>query len=173
MPRNVEVKARISDAAALRAQVLAAGASGPERLDQDDVFFAVPCGRLKLRVLGPERGELIAYHRRDSAAATGSTYHLTRTDRPDALLETLSAVLPVRGHVLKCREVYRLGRTRIHVDQVEGLGEFVELEVVLAEGEPEANGAAIADDLCRRFGISASDRVAAAYIDLLETGGRP
>jgi len=173
MPRNVEIKARVPDAAALRERIRAAGAVGPSRIDQEDVFFAVPAGRLKLRILRPDRGELIAYHRPDRTGPAGSLYHLVRTDRPDALLEVLSAVLSVSGRVRKHREVYLLDRTRIHLDRVEGLGTFVELEVVLADGERDADGAAHAEALSRRLGIRPSDRIALAYVDLLREEERP
>ena len=70
--------------------------------------------------------------------------------------------------VRKRRLLYVVGRTRIHLDEVEGLGAFLELEVVLADGEEEAEGEAIARHLMGELGVRDEDRVARAYIDLLE-----
>jgi predicted adenylyl cyclase CyaB len=64
--------------------------------------------------------------------------------------------------------LYVAGKTRIHIDEVEGLGTFLELEVVLGDGESEAKGARIADDLLHRLGIPKADRVEGAYVDLIE-----
>ena len=70
--------------------------------------------------------------------------------------------------VRKKRTVYLAGRTRIHFDEVEGLGKFIELEVVLRDGEDAASGSAIAEDLMTKLGINKSDLIEQAYVDLLE-----
>jgi adenylate cyclase class IV len=59
------------------------------------------------------------------------------------------------------------GQTRIHFDEVEGLGRFVELEVVLAAGQPEEEGRRIAESLMKELGISKSDLIDCAYVDML------
>ena len=63
--------------------------------------------------------------------------------------------------------MYLVGRTRVHLDRVEGLGHFLELEVVRREGEPSEPGVAEADRLMARLGISADQLIAGAYVDLL------
>ncbi|MCY1368330.1 hypothetical protein D9M69_553040 [compost metagenome] len=60
-----------------------------------------------------------------------------------------------------------MGRTRVHLDRVEGLGEFLELEVVLQEGEPADAGVAEAHALMARLGVAESQLVQGAYVDLL------
>ena len=85
-----------------------------------------------------------------------------------ALLQTLGKALPVRGTVVKRREVFLVGRTRIHLDQVQSLGAFVELEVVLSDGEPAEHGKHVARDLFRKLDIPETGLLAQAYIDLLE-----
>jgi adenylate cyclase class IV len=166
--RNVEIKARLSEPA--RQREIAAGlADGPlETIEQKDTFFRVPEGRLKLRDLGGGRGELIAYDRSDSAGPAESRYAVVPTADPAALRDLLASVLPVRGVVRKRRDLYRIGRTRVHLDRVEGLGDYLELEVVLEPGEPRERGEAIALDLVRKLEIDDADRVDVAYIDLLE-----
>ena len=168
MARNVEIKARVREPERVRQAALAL-ADGPIRhLEQEDTFYHVPRGRLKLRVLSPGCGELIAYERPDTGAPAQSTYFIHRTEDPEGLHRTLEPALGVRGVVRKTRDLLLTGRTRIHLDEVVGLGNFLELEVVLEEGQSEAEGAAEARDLLRALGVPAEDMIACAYIDLLE-----
>ena len=139
-----------------------------EVLDQEDVFFAVATGRLKLRIGERRCGELIHYDRPDAAGPKVSHYLIAPTSAPDALKTILSRVLPVVGTVRKRRLVYHVGQTRIHLDQVEGLGDFVELEVVLRPDQTEEEGVSIAEDLMSRLEIPAEQLVRKAYIDLLQ-----
>ena len=172
MPRNVEIKARVTDADALRRAADALSDGPAELLEQRDTFFAVPRGRLKLRELASERCELIAYDRPDEPGAKLSEYHLIRSSDPVAFLDVLSAALPVRGVVAKRRWLYLVGQTRIHVDEVEGLGTFMELEVVLDGGQPIEEGHRIAERLMEELGVAGAERIRCAYIDLLEAEGR-
>ena len=170
MPRNVEIKAIAPDLAAVRTRAEAI-ADGPALLlEQEDTFFFCERGRLKLRKLSPSEGELIQYDRPDTAGPKGSEYAMVRTDEPDRLVETLSRALGVRGVVRKRRTLLLVGQTRVHLDEVEGLGSFVELEVVLEEGQTEPQGAAIAEQILAALGIDADRLVERAYIDLLEDG---
>jgi len=170
MPRNVEVKARVTDFMTLRRRVESMSDSPVEVLEQRDTFFVVPRGRLKLRVLAPDACELISYERPDRAQAKLSEYSIVRSSDPEALLKVLSAALTIRGVVVKRRFLYRIGCTRVHLDEVDGLGTYIELEVVLDEGQSSEEGAAMAERLMRELGIEHADQVAGAYIDLLEEG---
>jgi predicted adenylyl cyclase CyaB len=167
MPRNVEIKARISDFGALLARAKAIVDSGPTELYQDDTFFACPNGRLKLRVASPGEGELIFYKRPDTAGPKESFYLVVPTSSPDKLRELLSVGYGVIGRIRKRRVLFLTGRTRIHLDQVEGLGDFLELEVVLKEDEPTDAGAAVARELMDKLGILPEQLVTGAYVDLL------
>lgn len=167
MPANVEIKARVRDVAGLERRLALLVEGPPEVIRQEDTFFDVPRGRLKLRVLAPGRGELIEYQRPDSAGPALSTYTIVPTDDPEALRARIAADLGVRGVVRKVRRLYHVDQTRVHLDEVEGLGSFIELEVVLADGQSEEDGAKIAGDLARQLGISRADLVEGAYIDLL------
>jgi predicted adenylyl cyclase CyaB len=71
------------------------------------------------------------------------------------------------GRVRKRRILYLAGRTRIHLDRVEGLGDFLELEVVLVDGEPVEAGVREAQVLMARLGIDTSQLIERAYVDLL------
>ena len=72
--------------------------------------------------------------------------------------------------VKKIRYLYMVGQTRIHLDEVEGLGYFIELEVVMREGQSDTEGQAIAEDLMRRLGVREDSLIEGAYVDLLESG---
>ncbi len=167
MPANVEIKAILPNPTA--AEAIAARLSGtpPERIGQEDIFFHCDGARLKLRILGPERGELIRYERADVAGIRCSRYSIARTSDPALLREILGQTLGITGVVRKTRTVYLVGQTRIHIDQVEGLGNFLELEVVLRPGQTEAEGKAIAQGLLSKFKIEEQQLVGCAYVDLL------
>jgi adenylate cyclase class IV len=167
MPRNVEIKARIHsvDVLLMRAQPLADGS--PERIEQDDTFFVCAHGRLKLRDFGDGRGELIHYVRADTGGPKLSDYVLAPTGDPAALREALSRAHGVLGRVRKTRLLLLAGQTRIHLDRVEGLGDFMELEVVLRDEQSLQEGQAIAELLMAQLGIAPSQRLAGAYLDLL------
>ncbi|MEE4638931.1 MAG: class IV adenylate cyclase [Wenzhouxiangella sp.] len=167
MPRNIEIKARVADRAALEQRAATLADEGPVQIFQDDTFFVCPEGRLKLRDFGDGRGELIFYRRADATGPKTSFYRIAPTAEPAALRETLGLALGERGRVIKHRTLYLAGRTRIHLDRVEGLGEFMELEVVLADGEDEATGQKEADELMEQLGIATDQLVEGAYLDLL------
>ncbi len=168
MARNVEIKARVPDLGAIRSRAISLATARPRIIEQTDVFFVVPSGRLKVRAFRDGTGELIAYDRADQPGPKQSSF--TRVVCPDAraLVDALGRVLPVRGTVAKHRELFMVGRTRIHLDAVERLGTFVELEVVLAEGESVEAGIREAHELLGALGIPAAALIAGAYIDLLE-----
>lgn len=139
----------------------------PEMIRQEDVFFACSSGRLKLRILASDRGELIFYQRSDAPGPRTSTYSISQTDNPAQLCEVLTAALGEVVRVRKLRRLLLVGRTRIHIDTVEGLGDFLELEVVLDDGEPVEAGQAEAERLMRALEVAEADLIDVAYADLL------
>ena len=172
MPSNVEIKARIPSVEALLPVALALSDDKHlQRIHQDDTFFAVPHGRLKLRVFSNGAGELIHYHRPDAAGPKLSDYVLVPVADPDSLREALVRACGLVGRVRKHRILALVGPTRIHLDQVEGLGDFLELEVTLHNGMSEVEGTAIAHDLMARLGVAPSQLLEGAYLDLLRAQG--
>ena len=167
MARNVEIKARVKDLDAVARRAVELADEGPIEIMQDDTFFLCPNGRLKLRTFSPTNGELIFYVRPDQAGPKESFYLISPTETPDALRESLSRAYGQAGRVRKHRTLYLAGRTRIHLDRVENLGEFLELEVVLKAGESVDDGVAEAHDLMRKLGVSADQLIEGAYVDLL------
>lgn len=168
MARNIEVKARAGDLAAVRRRVEALGGAASAELTQVDTFFDVPSTRLKLREFGDGTGELISYSRADHRGPKVSTYAIAKVRTPTDLGDVLSHALGVRASVRKRRTVFLLGQTRIHLDEVDGLGTFVELEVVLRDDQSEQEGQRIATDLLDALSIPVADLVEGAYIDLLQ-----
>ena len=134
---------------------------------QSDTFYRVPAGRLKLRREGPGAGELNFYERPDVGGPKMSSYFVTSVSDPTALDLVLAAALGRAGEVVKTRELSLVGRTRIHLDDVTGLGLFIEIEVVLARDDDPSAGEREAWSLIQRLGIASTDLVATAYVDLL------
>jgi len=168
MPTNIEFKARIHDFAAASDTAGALAGSPPRIIMQEDVFFQCAKGRLKLRILDERQGELIHYLRDDVSGPKQSLYTVVPTSAPHELRLLLAAALGETIVVRKTRTLYLIGSTRIHLDKVERLGEFMEVEVALEEGQPAEHGEEIAAGILRRFGIRDSDLVATAYADLIE-----
>lgn len=173
MARNIEIKARVADPQGLAQRVRALADQGPTPIAQDDTFYRCQAGRLKLRRFEAGPGELIAYERPDTAGLKTSSYRRVPVADPQALHEALAMSLGVLGRVRKQRQLYLAGRTRIHLDAVEGLGDFLELEVVLAEGEPAEAGRREAEQLMAALGFEASQCLAQAYLDLAADGALP
>ncbi len=167
MPRNVEIKARIDSIEALAALVAPWADQGPTPITQDDTFFRCDNGRLKLRSFSATEGELIFYRRADAAGPKESFYVIARSHEPDVLREALTLAYGQAGRVRKQRTLFLIGRTRVHLDRVDGLGEFLELEVVLRDGEPVSAGRHEAQALMARLGVTDSQLITGAYVDLL------
>ena len=167
MARNIEIKARIASIEALAPKAAALATEGPRQIAQDDTFFRCDTGRLKLRAFSDDDGELIFYRRADAAGPKESFYLRAPTTAPRMLRESLALAYGQAGRVRKQRTLFLAGRTRIHLDRVEGLGDFLELEVVLAEGEPADAGVREAQALMHALGVEASQLVEGAYVDLL------
>jgi predicted adenylyl cyclase CyaB len=165
---NVEVKARVRDWQELRQRAASLSRTPAQEMRQRDVFFVTVRGRLKLRVLAPDRGQLVYYERVDLPGPKPSRYLISEVDDPGSMEAVLSASLGVRGVVSKVRLLYLVGHTRIHLDQVEGLGRFLELEAMMSPGQSAAEGEQIVSELLAELGIGDDDLIDVAYIDLLE-----
>lgn len=167
MARNVEIKARTADweGQLERARQLA---SAVEELSQEDTFFACASGRLKLRQFPGGEGHLIFYRRPDQQAPKLSHYDVAPVHDAADVRQLLALALGEQATVRKQRIVLHCGQTRIHFDDVVGLGRFIELEIVLRPDQPESEGVAIAHALMAKLDIRPQDLVAGAYVDLME-----
>jgi predicted adenylyl cyclase CyaB len=172
MPRNIEIKAYARDFDEIRRCAEALSDIPCEVIPQEDIFFPVEKGRLKLRILARDRGQLIYYTRPNQEGPKLSEYHIAETSDPEGLKNILARAYGIRGAVKKIRYLYIVGQTRVHLDDVENLGKFMELEVVMRPEQPDAEGQKIAEDLMRQLGIASADLLEGAYMDMLENGAR-
>jgi adenylate cyclase class IV len=174
--RNLELKVACRpEGLALRRELLArAGIPVDARLWQRDVYFKVPDGRLKLRWMVRDHGgesrisaELITYARPDEAASRWSDYSVepVALDMVDALETKLLAAHGVLAIIVKQRVVALWGATRIHLDEVEVLGCFIELETVLTD-QSEADADQEHQAVIRALQLDELPVVAGSYSDL-------
>ncbi len=191
MAQNIEIKARATNFASQLKLAEQISDKALEILVQRDTFFKVADGRLKLRefhddspdtvsdtVSDTRAAQLIFYRRIDTSGPKLSEYHITETDDAIGLKSVLQKAYGIRQVVNKVRSLYMVGRTRLHFDAVENLGDFIELEVVLGEhdsvqggeapSETRARAKAEAEALMQQLNIQASDLIDVAYVDLLE-----
>jgi predicted adenylyl cyclase CyaB len=168
MPSNIEIKARLHDIDEIRHRAEELSDTPVEVIPQEDTFFNTSQGRLKLRVVSQDQGQLIYYTRPDQEGPKRSDYHISLTSDPENLKRVLELAFGIRGVVRKTRYLYLVGQTRVHLDDVEGLGQFLELEVVMREGQSDVEGQSIAEGLMAVLGVERGDLLEGAYMDLLE-----
>lgn len=167
MAANIEIKARCADGDRIRARLDQLGVMAEGLDDQTDTFFDVPRGRLKLRESRLYGNYLIPYWRPDQQEAKHAEYILLPVADVQACKELLGRMFGIKGVVKKQREVYLHQNVRIHLDEVQNLGAFIELEAVMHEGDTlEANQQKIAA-LVQLLDIRSEDLIAGAYLDLL------
>nr|XP_019533946.2 uncharacterized protein LOC109405348 [Aedes albopictus] len=168
--RNIEIKAQIAGPEAFQRKVEIArqltGTDG-EIIKQHDVFFNAERGRLKLRYLETKKSELIQYFRPDVGGPKLSTYHKLDLDEPKLLETILAESIGIKGEVKKHRHLFLHGQIRVHLDDVEGLGHFLEFEVVLKPEQSVDEGTAIANEMMKKFEIEEKDLIQGAYMDKL------
>jgi adenylate cyclase len=168
--RNIEIKARLKNprVAQETAATLATTTIGQQH--QIDTYFHARHGRLKLREIDGLTAQLISYSRPDEQGPKASDYLLVPVADPKALKAALASALGVRVIVDKRREIFLVDNVRIHLDNVAGLGWFLEFEAVLSPKIDDAKGRSQLDDLMHRFEIGPDDLVPGSYADLLTAG---
>lgn len=162
--RNIELKARLRNWEHAAGVCERLGAQYQGVINQVDTYFVVPGGRLKLRESEPGDDYLVFYERPDEAAAKACDYQLLVVDR--SIKAILSAALGVNAVVKKQRTLYLWENVRIHLDRVDGLGEFIEFEAVLSERYDDADGHAKLAHLQNAFGITDADLLRTSYLEM-------
>src|SRR5436190_17145896 len=157
MARNLEVKARLDDLDVARAVAAGAGARFAWVDSQVDRYYELDGGRrMKLRTCGLAPAELIRYDRAETAGVRASDYEILPVRDRDA-----EACLVPNGEprvvVRKRRELWLVDNVRIHLDQVDGLGTFLELEAVVDSAHGESTCRAAVYRLLALFGIAEGD----------------
>jgi len=173
---NIELKARYEDLGRLRERLMSLGAEGQDPERQIDTYFRVAHGRLKLRESLRSGAELIYYMRLDVAGARESHYDIYQVEDAEGLKTLLKRALGVQAVVAKRREIYLIGNVRVHLDKVQGLGGFVELEGIV---DHQAELFHVAEEVRRleqTLGIAMDSLVKESYADLsakMEAGPGP
>ncbi len=167
MAKNIEIKAVLNDVDFCLNTAKSLSGTDPEIIEQEDFFFNCNNGRLKLRFLSRQKGELIFYSRANDSGPKTSEYFISETDEPDRLLQVLEKSYGIHGTVKKIRKLFIIGRSRVHIDQVENLGDYLEFEVVLSQNEDTNAGKTEAHVLMDRFGIKPEHLIEGAYVDLI------
>ncbi len=165
--RNVELKALDPDPARTLERALAIGAGDRGVIVQRDTYFRVRSGRLKLREEQPGEAHLIAYVRPDAAAVRVSAYRVVPVPDPSALLAALEETAGVDVVVAKRRRLLLWESVRIHLDEVEGLGSFLELEAVAAPGSDLERERAQVAHLRAELGIGDDALCEGSYADAM------
>lgn len=164
---NIEIKARCTSPAAIRAYLLAQDARSVGTDHQIDTYFQVPDGRLKLRE-GNIENNLIFYRRSDQPGPKASHVHLSPVADGAALRSLLLAALGEKVTVDKQREIYFIDNVKFHIDLVKGLGSFVEIEAIDDDGtHTEADLLKQCEHYLQAFGIAEKDLLSNSYSDLL------
>ncbi len=165
---NIEIKARCADLDAVRRRALrlATQRLGVDR--QVDTYFATRSGRLKLRESSLSGGQLVPYLRNDVAGPRRSDYRVIPVADAEGLKALLAEILGVECVVEKEREILLHENVRIHLDRVQGLGSFVELEAVF-DGSPaaEAEQRRRVEQLMAQLGVREEDLVPLSYENLV------
>ncbi len=167
MASNIEIKAIDRNPSATEKSVTKLCGKPAAILRQRDIFFSCPNGRLKLRIFSSSKAELIFYRRENEAGPKSSYYLISESTDPGSLEKLLAEAYGKTGEVVKTRKLYMHGRTRIHLDDVSGLGRFIELEVVLEENESHERGREEANMLMDKLNIGSDSLIEGAYIDMI------
>lgn len=175
--KNIEMKARCADLGKIREASRSLGAVHQGSMRQLDTYYRVPAGRLKLREIefagaGADSGEavsaeLIFYQRANADGPRSSDYEVAPVSEPARMRAALASALGIWIHVEKERELWLLDNVRIHLDAVEGLGTFIELEAVVDDEHPEESCHMTVRRMLDAFGVTGADLVPNSYSDLL------
>jgi len=136
MPLNLELKIRLDSFIEVKEHLNKIKAEYKGILNQRDVYYTSISGLLKLRTVNGSQ-ELIRYNRDESGNNRFSDYHVMHINAPDAE-SFFNEILASETVVEKQRELYLFDNTRIHLDMVEGLGNFLELETLVISSKEDA-----------------------------------
>lgn len=165
--RNVELKAADPDPARSLEVCHRLGAEERGVLVQRDTYFHASAGRLKLREEEDGRPSLISYERPDSAGRRESRYRIVPVADAGALKAALAETLGIKAVVVKRRRLFVWHDVRIHLDEVENLGAFLEFEAIAAGDSDLSHEEKQVHALCEAFGVAEDAAIGGSYCDLL------
>ena len=164
---NVEIKARCTDPDFIRQYLLTHAAVFKGTDHQTDTYFLVPNGRLKLRE-GNIENNLIFYERSNQSGPKHSDFHLVKVEDAAGLKEVLRKSNGVKVIVEKRREIYYIGNVKFHIDEVPGLGHFMEIEA--GNIGVDLSPAALRDQCdhyMKELNVHTGDLIDVSYSDML------
>ena len=165
MIRIVEIKARCLNQDQIRAKLKELGSDCRGIDHQIDTYFNVPSGRLKLRQ-GNIENALIFYRRPDQSGPKQSDVILHHTSETGTLLTLLEASFGVLARVDKKREIHFIDHVKFHLDIVQGLGTFMEIEAIDRDGIFDADQLlAHCTHYMKLFDIKTEDLMEDSYSD--------
>jgi predicted adenylyl cyclase CyaB len=164
--KNLEAKFRLNDPEGAEAKAVAIGYERRAVLNQRDTFFRVAHGKLKMREENG-RAVLIFYHRDQSGPLMLSNYEITPVADPDAIRRMLGEANGKLAIVEKVRTLLIRDNVRLHLDRVNSLGEFGEIEAVLADGDSLEHTRSRVDQLISALGVAQPDLIDISYFEML------
>ncbi|MGH7247419.1 MAG: class IV adenylate cyclase [Pseudomonadota bacterium] len=166
--RNLEAKFPLDDHARARVSAEAIGYTERAILRQRDTFFHVARGKLKLREIAGEAGGALIYYRREGSGELQlSGYEIVPVADPAAMRAMLAAALGILAEVRKVRMLLMRSNVRLHLDRVEDLGDYGEIEAVIAEGDDPEDSRAAVDQLLGALGVAPSELIGVSYFEML------
>ncbi|MFZ1978002.1 MAG: class IV adenylate cyclase [Bacteroidota bacterium] len=166
MPQNLEMKAVFPDLHRAAEIAVNLGARDKGILRQKDIYFDIPSGRLKLRILSKRSCELIAYSRPNCKGGRYSAYQILPGRDAAATRRFYTGIFDTQVVVRKKRRLFLYKNARIHLDIVEQVGNFIEFEVVVTQGKKQARK--LFQELVEAFGIKDSQTIKGSYSDMVK-----
>lgn len=164
--RNLEAKFKLSDFDGAYGRAEAIGFAFQGVLAQRDTFFIVPCGKLKLREQ-PDGAWLIHYRRDHEGELELSNYDIVAMANPEPTRAILTAALGILAEVRKERTLLLRRNVRLHLDKVDGLGEFGEIEAVLSDNDSANVHRMEVDGILAALEILGEDLIDISYFELM------
>jgi len=165
MPQNLELKARISSVSEADRIARRLNAQVKGILHQRDIYYKVSQGRLKLRIINNSSAELIFYNRPNKKGSRYSEYFILPVYDAKLTNELCTSAFGQKVVVEKKRRLFLYKNSRIHLDEVRGLGTFIEFEVIVKHGKRRAQK--LLAVLTTEFGVKPATTVAVSYSDLI------
>ncbi|WP_138099956.1 class IV adenylate cyclase [Streptococcus australis] len=167
MSSNIEFKAKLNNRNLAKNIIIKYSQANPEILKQRDIFYNFKLGRLKMRTINNSESELIFYIRQNIAGRKVSKYKRIKVKNPRLVDSMLSTLLGKIGEVKKSRTLYLKENIRFHLDEVAGLGNFIEVEYILPKDETRQSAEKKVDDIIKMLKIKKKDFIDISYMDMI------
>ncbi len=164
MNKNFEIKCKIENYEKTGNIIKALKKFSYSAENQTDIYYRVSLGRLKLRIINNKTGNLIFYDRGENEKKRVSKYIISRTDNFKELDEILRRQFNVLISVQKKREIFIKDNIRIHLDNVKGLGKFLEVEIIYTNNKSPRS---LMKEIILYLNLNENDFIQCSYSDLL------